>query len=94
MYHPEGINGRLPNQDLLNSFERISRYTGGVPVTVYDHLHPQEDTIIKQGKTWIPSVIRNHQSIVSYAYHARNVVRHLKYQARGRASGVHGLFHQ
>ncbi|EDR14899.1 uncharacterized protein LACBIDRAFT_306134 [Laccaria bicolor S238N-H82] len=90
----EGINGRLPNQDLLNSFERISRYTGGVPVTVYDHLHPQEDTINKQGKTWIPSMIRNHQGVISYAYHARNVVRHLKYQARGRASGVHGLFHQ
>ncbi|TEB26622.1 Gaa1-domain-containing protein [Coprinellus micaceus] len=33
----EGLNGRLPNQDLINSFERISRFTGGVPVVLYDH---------------------------------------------------------
>ncbi|KAJ7047009.1 Gaa1-like protein [Mycena alexandri] len=84
----EGINGRLPNQDLLNSFQQISKWTGGVPVLVYDHQDsPQTDI-----PSWIPSAY--HEEIRAYAYQSKNVLRHLGYQARGRGSGVHGLFHQ
>ncbi|KAF7338129.1 hypothetical protein MVEN_02037700 [Mycena venus] len=84
----EGINGRLPNQDLLNSFHHISKWTGGVPVLLYDHLDsPQSDI-----PSWIPSNF--HQEIREYRYRAKNVLRHIGYQARGRGSGVHGLFHQ
>ncbi|KAJ7709700.1 Gaa1-domain-containing protein [Mycena rosella] len=83
----EGINGRLPNQDLLNSFHHISKWTGGVPVLVYDHLEPQNDL-----PSWIPSAY--HEEIRGYSYRSKNVLRHIGYQARGRGSGVHGLFHQ
>jgi glycosylphosphatidylinositol transamidase len=94
----EGLNGRLPNQDLLNSFHHISRYTGGVPITVYDHLDPREfpgrneefETISR----WIPGLLQDQPDLRTYAYQARNVLRHMGYQAHGRASGVHGLFHQ
>ncbi|KAJ7444901.1 Gaa1-like protein [Mycena latifolia] len=83
----EGINGRLPNQDLLNSFQHISKWTGGVPVLVYDNLDSQNDI-----PSWIPSAY--HEEIRAYSYRSKNVLRHVGYQARGRGSGVHGLFHQ
>lgn len=93
----EGNNGRLPNQDLLNSFQRISRYTGGVPVVMYDHLDPREHPDGRKLSNvidWIPKAIQEHAQVQGYAYEARNVLRHLGYQARGRPSGVHGLFHK
>ena len=60
-------------------------------MTLYDHLDPQV------GSTQVQSpkkLIYNIPEANSYLYQARNVVRHLQYQARGRGSGVHGLFHQ
>ncbi|KAF8163462.1 Gaa1-domain-containing protein [Crassisporium funariophilum] len=88
----EGLNGRLPNQDLINSFERIARYTAGVPVTVYDHLEPHETS--DDVSRWIPKFVNEFPGVKQYLYQARNVVRHVAYQANGRGSGVHGLFHQ
>lgn len=87
-FRSEGINGRLPNQDLLNSFHHISKWTGGVPVLVYDHLDSPQSQI----PSWIPGNF--HEELREYRYRSKNVLRHLGYQARGRGSGVHGLFHQ
>ncbi|KAJ7685379.1 Gaa1-domain-containing protein [Mycena polygramma] len=84
----EGINGRLPNQDLLNSFQHISKWTGGVPVLVYDHLDSPQNEI----PSWIPGAYR--EEFREYSYRSKNVLRHIGYQARGKGSGVHGLFHQ
>lgn len=84
----EGLNGRLPNQDLINAFERISRHTGGVPVVLYDHIHN-----IAVLPSWIPEIIRNNPTVQTFAKRARNVFRHLGYQATGRPSGIHGLLH-
>ena len=86
----EGLNGRLPNQDLFNSFERIARFTGGVSVTIYDHLDLRESTWGQSPKKSIYDI----SEVRSYLYQAKNVARHLQYQATGRGSGVHGLFHQ
>ncbi|EIW60371.1 Gaa1-domain-containing protein [Trametes versicolor FP-101664 SS1] len=91
----EGLNGRLPNQDLMNSVSLISRYTAGVPVVVYDHIDPREDrnqpSLLP---SWLPAVLTQNAEVQEYAARARNVRRHMNYQARGAASGVHGLFHQ
>ncbi|KAF8480712.1 Gaa1-like protein [Gautieria morchelliformis] len=87
----EGLNGRLPNQDLMNSFHIISTHTGGVPVVVYDHVEEQMDSIISR---WLPQLLSRQAYIKEYARRARNVIRHVRYQALGRASGVHGLFHR
>ncbi|KAK0210867.1 Gaa1-like protein [Desarmillaria ectypa] len=91
----EGLNGRLPNQDLLNSFKRISKYSGGVPVILYDYMDHQEfpdqyDLL----PSWIPASVRQHQGVKGYLYRFKNVLRHGRYQARGMGSGVHALFHQ
>ncbi|CAK5265049.1 unnamed protein product [Mycena citricolor] len=83
----EGINGRLPNQDLLNSFQQIARWTGGVPVVVYD----QVDTPVEL-PGWVPQVIQG--ELGTYLQRAKTVGRHIVHQANGRGSGVHGLFHQ
>lgn len=84
----EGLNGRLPNQDLINSFQLISRFTGGVPVFVYDHSDSRELPV------WLPGILEHVDGINEYAYRAKNILRHVGYQARGKASGVHGLLHQ
>jgi len=92
----EGLNGRLPNQDLLNSFQRISRYTGGVPVVLYDHLDPRDypGERSKMIPSWVPSAARDQPDVQAYVYQGKNILRHVGYQSRGRASGVHGLLHQ
>lgn len=94
----EGLNGRLPNQDLINSFRLISHYTGGVPMTVYDHLEYSDsvDRLAEQNlfPPWVPPFIQQSPQLQQYGYRVRNVVRHIGYQARGMCSGVHGLMHQ
>ncbi|KAG0699646.1 Gaa1-like protein [Suillus ampliporus] len=94
----EGLNGRLPNQDLINSFRLISHYTSGVPMTVYDHFEPTDlvDQWTEQSilPSWVATFIRQSPQLQQYGYRARNVVRHIGYQARGMCSGVHGLMHQ
>lgn len=90
----EGLNGRLPNQDLLNSVQRIARYTGQVPVTVYDHLDWRDSSKQSSEPSFLPSSLRHNSEVKEYTYRARNLIRNFGYQAKGRASGVHGLYHQ
>ncbi|OSD01536.1 Gaa1-domain-containing protein [Trametes coccinea BRFM310] len=91
----EGLNGRLPNQDLMNSVSLISRYTVHVPTLVYDHIDPREDRSQPDLlPAWLPEPFKHNRDVQEYASRAKNIYRHMNYQARGAASGVHGLFHQ
>ncbi|KAL4247302.1 GPI transamidase component Gaa1 [Abortiporus biennis] len=94
----EGLNGRLPNQDLYNSFHVIATHTGGVPVLVYDHIDPRDypghEAESSNIPTWLPETIKDNDQVKEYAYRVKNVWRHFEYQSRGRASGVHGLMHK
>ncbi|KAH9483699.1 Glycosylphosphatidylinositol anchor attachment 1 protein [Psilocybe cubensis] len=90
----EGLNGRLPNQDLVNSVERIARWTARVPVILYDHLDPREDASANAAFSWMPKALYDIGDVKTYLYQARNVIRNVGYQYNGRGSGVHGLFHQ
>ncbi|KAI0670404.1 Gaa1-domain-containing protein [Trametes maxima] len=91
----DGLNGRLPNQDLLNSVSLISRYTAGIPVLVYDHIDPREDhSQPSLLPSWLPDLLKQNSDVQEFASRARNIYRSMNYQARGAASGVHGLFHQ
>ena len=90
---PEGVNARLPNQDLLNSIQMIAQWTGQVPVVIYDHPIRRYSWIssivsLWSSKTFDPSKLQNYES------KAINILKHMGYQAFGRPSGVHGLFHQ
>jgi len=94
----EGSNGRLPNQDLINSLHRVSTRTGGVPFVVYDQLDPHEYPFKANELVWIPSWLpsglKNDRRVIDYAYRAKNLLRHFGYQSRGKPSGVHGLLHR
>ncbi|KAI6036310.1 Gaa1-like protein [Pisolithus microcarpus] len=93
----EGLNGRLPNQDLINSVRLISHYTGGVPFIVYDHLEPNDFPDRWQTTSILanaPDFIRQSPQLQDFEYRAKNIVRHINYQARGKPSGAHGLYHK
>lgn len=91
--YAEGLNGRLPNQDLINSLRLISHYTGGVPLVLYDHLElhdaPQHSLLANA-----PEFMKRSPQLREFEYRARNVKRHVSYQGRGQPSGAHGLFHR
>jgi len=79
----------------LNSFHIISRNTGGVPVLLYDNPDPADGNWRDPlPVSWLPSALRNNKRVKDYAYRARNLLRHVSYQARGHPSGIHGLLHQ
>ncbi|KAH0827034.1 Gaa1-like protein [Lanmaoa asiatica] len=89
----EGLNGRLPNQDLINSLRLISHYTGGVPLVLYDHLelHDAPQSSLLENA---PEFMKRSPQLRELEYRVRNVKRHVSYQARGGPSGAHGLFHR
>ncbi|KAF8609985.1 Gaa1-domain-containing protein [Ceratobasidium sp. AG-I] len=100
----EGLNGRLPNQDLLNAALQIARKTNDVPVLAYDildHLrtdHPY-DFGPWMGRLWsfLPKLLQkqlNDPSVKLFENRADILTRGIAWQASGSASGVHGLFHQ
>ena len=79
----------------MNAVSLITRHTGGVPVLVYDHMDPKDTPTPEISiPFWIPGFLRGNQDVREYALRARNIARHMNWQARGVASGVHGLFHQ
>ncbi|KDQ17980.1 hypothetical protein BOTBODRAFT_29295 [Botryobasidium botryosum FD-172 SS1] len=89
----EGLNARLPNQDLLNSVQVITRWTGSCPTILYDHLddysRPDYELPFGMLKEWI-----NSNPVKEFEMRAGSILRHVGYQYMGRPSGVHGLFHQ
>ncbi|KZV99283.1 Gaa1-domain-containing protein [Exidia glandulosa HHB12029] len=88
----DGLNGRLPNQDLMNSVAMITSHTGGVPVVLYDHIEQPFSLSRHHGKAdWHVKVLKE---LHTYQLRARNILRHFGYEVVGRPSGVHGLFHQ
>ena len=88
MSFPDGLNGRLPNQDLLNSVQVISQWTGGIPVVLYDHIEAQFSSTKK------PTEFDTAREIHTYKTRARNMLRHIGYEVMGSPSGIHGMFHQ
>ncbi|CAE6490373.1 unnamed protein product [Rhizoctonia solani] len=100
----EGLNGRLPNQDLLNSVLNIARYSNGVSVLAYDTLdhlrtdHPYDfGPWMRRLWTYVPlsaQKMLNDPNLKLFENRADIVSRGIAWQASGRASGVHGLFHQ
>jgi glycosylphosphatidylinositol transamidase len=82
---------------LINSLQVIASRTVGVPVIVYDHLDPREfpsRTDLNIMPAWVPEMAHSNDAMKQYAYNAKNVLRHVGYEARGGGSGVHGLLHQ
>ncbi|KAG8709985.1 Glycosyl phosphatidyl inositol protein transamidase complex subunit [Ceratobasidium sp. 394] len=100
----EGLNGRLPNQDLINSALKIARETNGVAVLAYDTLdylrtdYPYDSgPSVRALWSYLPKPAQrllNDANLKLFENRAGIVARGMMWQASGRASGVHGLFHQ
>lgn len=77
----EGLNGRLPNQDVPNTLSHVGRWAGGVDMRLHDidnYLNADEYKLVpKWGR--------------EYWVAARHLWEHAKYTALGRASGAHGV---
>ncbi|KAG8853525.1 Glycosyl phosphatidyl inositol protein transamidase complex subunit [Tulasnella sp. 330] len=92
----EGLNGRLPNQDLMNSAAHIASMSGGVPITLYDTVETTGSSNVPKWLKSLPFIqdlLERHEAR-NYFYRASNVKRHASYAMFNRASGVHGLFHR
>lgn len=83
----EGLNGRLPNLDLMNTTHR-----GGVPLVLHDDVESPFSPPTHAGQDhWRVLVAKE---IHAYIQRARHLLRYFSYHVVGRPSGVHGLFHQ
>lgn len=75
------MNGRLPNQDLVNAASTVARWSGGSPV----RLHDIPDDIPRYGPAWLEEPLGN------YLLGAQHLAHHFWYAALGRPSGAHGV---
>ncbi|KAG8926231.1 Glycosyl phosphatidyl inositol protein transamidase complex subunit [Tulasnella sp. 417] len=91
----EGLNGRLPNQDLMNSVVRIAGTTG-VPTILYDNIESSASYTVPNWLANLPLLGKwtKHWMFKNYLFRASNVKRHVQYEGLNRGSGVHGLFHK
>ncbi|QRV85879.1 GPI transamidase component GAA1 [Ceratobasidium sp. AG-Ba] len=100
----EGLNGRLPNQDLINSALKIARDSNGISVLAYDTLDYLRTDYPWDRAPWVRTIwpyvpkpvqkLINHPETKLFENRAGIVARGMAWQASGRPSGVHGLFHQ
>lgn len=91
----EGLNGRLPNQDLMNSVVRIAG-SNGVPTILYDNIETSASYTVPRWLADLPlfGEWTKHPLFKNYLFRASNVKRHVQYEGLNRGSGVHGLFHK
>ena len=82
----EGVNGRLPNQDVINAVAHCARWDAQLPT----RRHNVEDRPPDLGWILTPlAVIR--PPIQQYILGAKHLWEHFKYTAFGRASAAHGV---
>lgn len=75
IHNVEGTNGRLPNQDVINTVSKVAQYTGQVPLRYHN--------ISNQPLHRIPWLGR-------YMLAAKHLLHHFAYAALGRSSAGHG----
>ncbi|WRT66675.1 uncharacterized protein IL334_003635 [Kwoniella shivajii] len=73
----EGVNGRLPNQDIINTVSQVSQYAGGVP----PRYHNIPDDIPDSASEWVGK----------YLLGAKHLLHHFAFMVTGRASAAHGV---
>ncbi|WWD17002.1 hypothetical protein CI109_101438 [Kwoniella shandongensis] len=78
----EGVNGRLPNQDVVNTVAHVARHSGGVLPRYHDIKdEPEEISFLPFTPSWLSS----------YVLAAKHLLHHFAYTALGRATGAHGV---
>ncbi|KAL7424930.1 Glycosyl phosphatidyl inositol protein transamidase complex subunit [Cryptotrichosporon argae] len=78
----EGTNGRLPNQDAINTVAHVARYSIGVDTRLHDL-----DASAPEWASW-------GQAVQDYVVGARHLWAHAQFAALGKPSAAHGLLSQ
>ncbi|WWC69882.1 uncharacterized protein I206_103825 [Kwoniella pini CBS 10737] len=73
----EGINGRLPNQDVINTVQRVAHFSGGIPT----RFHNIPDEVKNIGPEWFGK----------YILAGKQLLHHFGYMITGKASAAHGV---
>jgi glycosylphosphatidylinositol transamidase len=81
----EGLNGRLPNQDVPNTIAHVGKWAGGVEMRLHDIPVEAPEWVGK----WVPE--RARKEVGGYVVGARHLWEHGRHMALGRASGAHGV---
>lgn len=97
----EGINGVLPNQDLLNAVLNIARWTGGIPV----QYHSETDLLYSPTlPDWLVArlpdalllhyvqPLLDHPRVQRYTRGFHHLRRHFGFAVTGSPAGGHGTF--
>lgn len=82
----EGLNGRLPNQDVPNTIAHVGKWAGGVEMRLHD--------VPEEAPEWVRSIPGREDvrgMVGRYVVGARHLWTHAGYMALGRASGAHGV---
>lgn len=93
----EGNNGRLPNQDLLNTISDIAQYRVSLPVRLYQtpsELEPVTAAFLPASLAALVERLGRLESVQRYWRAARGLAQHWSWAGLGRSSGVHGVFLQ
>lgn len=94
----EGLQGQLPNMDLINTFTRVAQRTDGIPVSLsasseHDEGWSEEPLgaigIFLEKHLWKES-----DGSKRYLSGLLNVIKQISFLSAGEPSGIHGLFHR
>lgn len=80
----DGVNGRLPNLDLVNSAAHIARWIGGVPVRLHNETYEDPLGSSLTFSNWKPR----------YSQRAKGLMKQVSYGMKTQPSGPEGLFGQ
>ena len=94
----EGLQGQLPNMDIINTFTRIAQKIDGIPVS----MAASSENDPRWGREPLGAVgvfLQKHlwhdgEGAAKYASGLLNVVQQVGWLASGQPSGIHGLFHR
>jgi glycosylphosphatidylinositol transamidase len=94
----EGLQGQLPNMDVINTFTRIAQKTGGIPVSLagaseHDPTWGSEP-LGKVGRMLEEHLWKEEDGTKKYLSGLLNVAKQIGYLSSGQPSGIHGLFHR
>ena len=81
MYTAGGVNGRLPNLDLVNAAAHIVRWVGGIPVRLHNQSHGDAQASSAGNELWS-----------RYAQRAGGMLRQAQYAVSTTPNGPEGLF--
>jgi hypothetical protein len=94
----EGLQGQLPNLDVINTFVRIAQRTDGLPVSLSassEHDEGWNNEPLGAIGTYLEKHLwKDGEGAKKYVSGLMNVASQIGFLSTGRPSGIHGVFHQ